>query len=170
MEKKEKTTFCVHIFDISPCVFTKILSERAHWVRILIPHPTITHTAYFWWTLLPQKQQIPEKTWWWLPQKQEIPEKTWWWHHHHVFSGISCFWGSGVCKKYAVCVLVGCQIKFRIQLALSLKIWVKTQGDMLKIQTKRVVFFLSSSKINKYYFIIYFLRRPILKLKISLMG
>ena len=41
-----------------------------------------------------------------LPQKQEIPEKTWWWHHHHVFSDISCFWGSSVCQNYAVWVLI----------------------------------------------------------------
>ena len=30
--------------------------------------------------------------------------------HHHVFSGISCFWGSGVRKKYAEWVLIGCGI------------------------------------------------------------
>ena len=27
--------------------------------------------------------------------------KTWWWCHHHVFPGISCFWGSEVRQKYA---------------------------------------------------------------------
>ena len=27
--------------------------------------------------------------------------------HHHIFSGISCFWGSGVRQKYAEWVLVG---------------------------------------------------------------
>ena len=32
-------------------------------------------------------------------------------HHHHVFSGISCFWGSKVCQKYAEWVIVGCGIK-----------------------------------------------------------
>ena len=122
----KKTTFFVRIFDISHCVFTQILIERARWMWNLILHPTSTHTAYFWWTL--------------LPQKQEIPEKTWWWCHHHIFSGISCFWGSGVRQKYAVWVLVGCGIKFCIQRALSIKIWVKTQWDMSKIQTKKVVF------------------------------
>ena len=30
--------------------------------------------------------------------------------HHQVFSGISCFWGSGACKKYVEWVLVGCKI------------------------------------------------------------
>ena len=56
------------------------------------------------------------------------------------FSGIYFFWGSGVCQKYAVWVLVGCIIKFRIQRALLIKIWVKTQGDVSKIQTKKVIF------------------------------
>ena len=126
--RKKKTTFCVRIFDISPCVFTQISIGRACWMRNLIPHPMSTHTTYFWWAL--------------LPQKQEIPEKTWWWHHHHVFSGISCFWGSEVHKKYAVWVLVGCTMKFHIQWALPIEIWVKTQGDMSKIQTKIVIFFI----------------------------
>ena len=57
------------------------------------------------------------------------------------FSGISCFWGSKVRQKYAVWVLVGCKIKFCIERALLIEIWVKIQWDMLKIQTKRVVFF-----------------------------
>ena len=43
----KKTTFCVRIFEISPYVFTQILSERARWMHNLIPHPTSTHTAYF---------------------------------------------------------------------------------------------------------------------------
>ena len=126
--RMKKLLFCVRIFDISPCVFTQILSRRAHWMKNLIPHPMSTHTAYFWQAL--------------LPQKQEIPEKTWWWHHHHVFSGISCFWGSGVHQKYAVWVLVGYRIKLCIQRALPLEIWVKTQGDMSKIwRRKKVVLF-----------------------------
>ena len=29
----KKTTVFVRIFDISPCVFTQILIERAHWMR-----------------------------------------------------------------------------------------------------------------------------------------
>ena len=44
--------------------------------------------------------------WTFLPQKQEMLEKTWWWHHHSNFSGISCFWGSGVRQKYAEWLLV----------------------------------------------------------------
>ena len=73
--------------------------------------------------------------------KQEIPEKMWWWCHHHIFSGISCFWGSGVHQKYAVWVLVGCGIKFCIQWAVPIEIWVKTQWDMSKIRTTKVVLF-----------------------------
>ena len=80
-----KNYFFVCIFDISPCVFTQILIERARWMRNLIPHLMSTHTAYFWWTP--------------LPQKQEMPEKTWWWHHYHIFSDISYFWGRGSIKS-----------------------------------------------------------------------
>ena len=130
--RMKKTTFCVRIFDISPCLFTQILSVRARWMWNLILHPMSTHTAYFW--------QTP------LPQKQEIPEKMWWWHHHHIFSSISCFWGSRVCQNYALWVLVGCGIKFRIQRALLLRIWVKKQGDMSKIRTQKVVFFILPPK------------------------
>ena len=65
----------------------------------------------------------------------------WWWCYHHIFSGISCFWGSRVSQKYALWVLVGCEIKFHIQQALPPEIWVKTQGYMLKIRTKKLVFF-----------------------------
>ena len=32
------------------------------------------------------------------------------WCHHHIFSGISCFWGSGVHQKYAKWVLIGFKI------------------------------------------------------------
>ena len=84
-----------------------------------------------------------DSTYFWrtpLPEKQEIPEKMWWWCHHHIFSGISCFSGSEVSQKYVVWVLIGCGIKFHIQRALLIEIWVKTQGSMSKIQTKKVVF------------------------------
>ena len=81
------------------------------WFRI-IPHPTSTHTAYFWRTPLPQKKEIPEKTWWWCGYSLD-----------------------------AVWVLVGCGIKFCIQRALTIEIWVKTQGDMSKIRTKNSFFY-----------------------------
>ena len=108
-------------------MFTQISIRRACWMQNLIPRPTSTHLAYFWSTS--------------LPQKQEIPKKIWWWCHHHVFLGISCFWCRGVHQKYEMWVLVGFGIKFCIQQALPLGIWVKTQGDMSKIRIKKVVFF-----------------------------
>ena len=120
---KRKLLFFVHIFDISPCVFTQISSKRACWKCNLIPHPTITHNVYFWWTP--------------LPQKQEIHEKTWWWCHHHSFSGISYFWGSRVRQKYAMWVLIGCGIGFLIQWALS----QKHREICQKYEQKKVVFF-----------------------------
>ena len=80
-----KTTFFVCIFDISPCVFTQISIRRACWMRNLIPHPTSTHNAYFWWTP--------------LPQKQEIPEKMWWWCHHHIFQVFLVFGVAGSVKS-----------------------------------------------------------------------
>ena len=57
-----------------------------------------------------------------------------------LFLGISYFWGRGVRKKYAKWVFIGFRIKFCIQWALPIEIWVKAQGDMSKIQTKKVVF------------------------------
>ena len=132
-EERKKLLFCVRIFNISPCVFTQISIGRARWMQNLILHPMSTHTAYFWWTP--------------LPQKHETPEKTWWWCHHHIFLGISYFWGSGVHEKYAVWVFIGCRIKFRIQQALPIEIWVKKQGDMSKIRTQKVVFFFLPPKL-----------------------
>ena len=64
------------------------------------------------------------------------------------FSSISCFWGIRVRQKYAVWILIGCRIKFCIQWALLIEIWVKTQGDMSKIRTKKVVFFLTNMPIQ----------------------
>ena len=58
------------------------------------------------------------------------------------FSGIYCFWGSGVRQKYSEWVLVGWGIYFHIQWSLSIEIWLKTWGHMSKIQTKKVVFFM----------------------------
>ena len=83
------------------------------------------------------------------PKNKKYLKKMWWWHHHHVCLGISYFWGSGIHQKYVVWVLVGCRIKFRIQRSLPLENWVKTQGDMSKIRTQKVVFsFLPPKLIN----------------------
>ena len=57
----KKTIFFVCIFDIYPRVFTQISTGRACWMRNLILHPTSTHLAYFWWTLLPQNNKYLKK-------------------------------------------------------------------------------------------------------------
>ena len=97
----------------------------------------------------------------------------WWWCHHHIFSGISCFWGSKVHQKYAMWVLIGCIIELHIQQVLMFEIWVKPQGDKLKIQKMFFVSFPSKFIILFYYFNYYFivfLRRPILDPKIPLLA
>ena len=55
---------------------------------------------------------------------------------------ISNFSCRGVHQKYAEWVLVGCGIELPIQLVLLIEIWVKPQGDKLKIRVQNVVFFL----------------------------
>ena len=60
------------------------------------------------------------------------------------------FWGSEVHQKYVVWVLIGCIIKFRIQWALSIGIWVKTRGDMSKIRIKKEVFLWQICQFNNY--------------------
>ena len=57
----KKTTFYVYIFDISPCVLTPILSERARWMQNLILHPTSTHTAYFCRPRYPKNKKYLKK-------------------------------------------------------------------------------------------------------------
>ena len=153
----KKTTFFVRIFDISHCVFTQISIGRARWMWNLIPHPTSTHTAYFWQTPLPQKQEIPGK--------QNVMMMSF---IITFFSSIYCFLGRRVRKKYALWVCIGCGIKFCIQWALPLRIWVKKTRRYAKNTNTKSSFFHSSSKINNYYFII-FLRRPILDPKFPLM-
>ena len=81
------------------------------------------------------------------PKNKKYLKKMWWWCHHHVFPGISWVWGSGVHQKYAMWVHVGCEIKFFIQWALPLIIWVKIQGYMSKIRTQKVVFFFRPPKL-----------------------
>ena len=115
-------------FQHISCGFTQISNGSSHWMGNSIPHPTSTHSTYFWWTL--------------LHEKWEIHEKTWCWHQHHIFSCISCFFWSGVHQKYAKWVLIGCVIEFLIQRVIHIKIWVKQQGDKLKIGVEKVVFYL----------------------------
>ena len=58
-----------------------------------------------------------------------------------MFFQVFLVFGVGVHQKYVLWVLIGCEIKFRIQWGLPPEIWVKTDGDMSKIRTKKVVFF-----------------------------
>ena len=91
-----------------------------------ILHPTSTHLAYFWWTILHEKQEIHEKC-----DVDVIIT---------FFPCISCFSWSRVRQKYAKWVLVGCRIEFPIQWVLLIEIWVKPDGDKLKIWVEKVVF------------------------------
>ena len=43
----KKTTFFVHIFDISPCVFTQISIRRARWMRNS-HHHVFSGISWFW--------------------------------------------------------------------------------------------------------------------------
>ena len=82
-------------------------------MQYVIPHQRSTHVAYFWWTLLHEKQSL--------------------------FSCISHFLSSRVHRKYSTWVLLRWGIKFCIQRVLPLKIWVKKFGDKLKIHFEKVV-------------------------------
>ena len=73
------------------------------------------------------------------PKPKKIPEKTWWWCHHHAFHLFLVFGVAGSIKSMLSGYSLG-QV-FRIQLDLMIEIWVKTRGDMSKIQIKKVVFF-----------------------------
>ena len=55
---RKENYFFLFIFYISPHVFTQISIGRARWMW---NYPMSTHSAYFWRTPLPQKQEIPEK-------------------------------------------------------------------------------------------------------------
>ena len=57
------------------------------------------------------------------------------------FSCISHFLCSRTHRKYEKWVILGLRIKIFIQQVLSLKIWVKSYGDMLKIQVEKVVLY-----------------------------
>ena len=131
--KNEKTTFSIHICNLSPKVFTQILSRSTRWMQNLIPHPRGTHVAYFWWVL--------------LHEKWEIHKKTWLQSHFLCISHFSC---RRVHRKYATWVLLGWRIKFRIQRVPLLEIWVKIMGDKFKIRVEKVVLLF-------YYFLIFLL-------------
>ena len=133
--KNEKTTFSIHIFNLSPKVFTQISSGSTCWMRNLIPHPRSTHVAYFWWVLLHEKWEIHKKTW---LQSNVLCIS----HfscsrvHRKYATWVLLGWGIKFCIQW---VLLGSRIKFCIQWVLLLEIWVKTLGDKLKIRVEKVV-------------------------------
>ena len=88
----KKTTFLFVFWHISLCFYLNFDRESSLDAELNSASNEYP-SGYFWWTL--------------IPEKQEIPEKMEWWHHHSIFSGISCFWGRGVCQKYSEWVLVG---------------------------------------------------------------
>ena len=106
----KKTTFFVGFFQHIPLCFYSNFDQESlldaefdsasneYPQCILLMDPATPKTRNTW------------KTWWWtpLPQKQEIPEKCD--DDSSRFSGISFFLGSEVHQKYAVWVLVGCGI------------------------------------------------------------
>ena len=117
--------FCLYFQHISLCVYSNFEGEGSLNVEL-----NFASNEYPYCILLTDPTTPKTRNTW----------KMWSWCHHHIFSGISCFWGSGVRQKYVMWVCVGCGIKFHIQWALPIEIWVKMRGDMSKIQTKKVVF------------------------------
>ena len=115
--RREKNYFFVHIFDISPCVFTQILIGRDLWMQNLPTQHTFDGPLY------PKNKKYLKKC--------DVDISVMFFHifivfgvagsvksmqcHLHGFSGIYWFSSSRVYQKYAVWVLVGCGIKFCIQ-------------------------------------------------------
>ena len=88
-----------------------------------------------------------------------------WWCYHHVFSGISSFWGSRaiIITFFQVFLVFGVARPIKSMSSGFLLIphprtsheqdLSKNTGRYVKNMKKKIVFFFSSSKINKYYFI-----------------
>ena len=169
-EENKKNYLSVCIFNIYPCVFTQISIERARWMRNLIPHPTSTHAAYFWQTPLPQKQEIPKKTWWWpcYPQNKKYLKKC---DDDVIITFFQVFIVFGVAGSIKS---MQCGTRWmRNQIlhptsSLDRNLSKNTMRYVENTNTKVVFFFLPPKLINiillfyyfNYYFII-FLRRPI---------
>ena len=129
---KENYFFCSYFWHISLCFYSNFKWESSLDAEFNSASNEYPHCIFLMGAATPKTRN----TW-----------KMWWWHHHHIFSGIYCFWGSGTHQKYAVWVLVGCGIKFCIERALLLRIWLKTQGYMSKIWTQKVFFFILRPKL-----------------------
>ena len=123
---------------------------RARWMQNSIPHPTSTHSAYFWLTL--------------LPQKQEMPEKTWWWHHHHVFQVFLIFGVAGSIKSMQCGYSLDVESNSTSNELSRLK-FDKTTGRYVENTNTKSSFLILPPKLIT----IIFLRRHILGLKFPLM-
>ena len=62
--------------------------------------------------------------------------KTWWWCHHHVFHVFLVFGVEWFAKSISSGYSLDADFNY-IQQALPIEIWVKTQGNMSKIRTKK---------------------------------
>ena len=136
----KKTTFCVHIFEVSPYVLTQIMSGRDNWMWNLISHPTITHTAYFLRTPLPQKQEIPEKN------VMMMSSSHFFWYF--------LFWGQQGPSKVCIVGIRWMQNQILHPMSSPAQNLGKNTGRYVKNTNKKSSFFHSSSKINNYCFII----------------
>ena len=123
----KKLLFCSYFRHISLCVYSNFNRESLLDAELNFP------SNYYPLDILLTDLATPKtrNTW-----------KTWWWCHHHVFQVFLVFGVAGSVKSMQCGYSLGCRIKFCIQQALLIEIWVKTQWDMLKIRTKKVVFFI----------------------------
>ena len=123
---KRKLLFCLYFRHISLCFYSNFDQERS-----LDAEYDFASNKYPFYILL---------------MDTSTPKGINTWKNVMMMSS-SCFFryllflGYRVCQKYAMWVLVGFIIKFHIQRYLLIKIWVKTQEDMSKIQTQKIVFF-----------------------------
>ena len=124
-EEKKKLFFCLYFQHISLCFYSNFDWESSLDAELI----SASNEYSLGILLMDLATPKPRNTW-----KNVMMMSS------SHFSGFSLFWGSGANQKYAKWVLVGCEIKFRIQRALPIEIWVKTQRDMSKIRTKKVVF------------------------------
>ena len=69
------------------------------------------------------------------------------------FSGISCFWGSGICQNCVVWVLVGCGIKFHIQILPTWFIFYGLRSPKTKKYLKNMMMTSSSHFLRNFLFL-----------------
>ena len=115
-EEKKKTTFCLYFRHISPCFYSNF-----DWERSLDAELNSASNEY------PLNILLTDPA---TPKTRNTVKNM---MTTYLLVFLLKFWSRE---------LVGCRIKFRIQWVLPMEIWVKKQGDMLKMQTKKIVFFM----------------------------